>query len=153
MARLKLKLPILGNIAELNAASEFSNTLAMMLESGLPLTKAISITAKTMTNYHMSTETGKLAAKLEEGYSLGKSMREAEYMPDILVDMVAVGEETGELESTLKTVATYYDSELETATSSALAKLEPALLLGLAAIAGFIVIAIYSAMFGMYGAM
>jgi type IV pilus assembly protein PilC len=80
-------------------------------------------------------------------------MREAEYMPDILVDMVAVGEETGELESTLKTVATYYDSELETATSSALAKLEPALLLGLAAIAGFIVIAIYSAMFGMYGAM
>ncbi len=153
LAKLKLRLPILGNIAELNSASEFSNTLTMMLSSGLPLTKAISITARTLTNYHMSTEVGKLTARLEEGLSLGKSMREAGFMPDILVDMVAVGEETGELESTLKTAATYYDSELETATASALAKLEPALLIGLAGIAGFIVIAIYSAMFGMYGAM
>ncbi len=153
MAKLRLKLPLLGNIATLGSASEFSNTLAMMLSSGLPLTRAISITARTLSNYYMSTETGKLAVKLEEGRSLGASMREAAFLPDILVDMVAVGEETGEMESTLNTVATYYDSELEVAIASALAKLEPALLVFLAAIAGFIVIAIYSAMFGMYGAM
>ncbi len=153
MAKLRLRLPVLGNIATLGSASEFSNTLAMMLSSGLPLTRAISITARTLSNYYMSTETGKLAVKLEEGRSLGASMREAAFLPDILVDMVAVGEETGEMESTLNTVATYYDSELEVAIASALAKLEPALLVFLAAIAGFIVIAIYSAMFGMYGAM
>lgn len=150
LSMLKLKLPILGNIEELAAASEFSSTLAIMLSSGLPLTRAITITGRTMSNYFMSTEVGKLAVKLEEGYSLGNSMREADFMPDILTDMVAVGEETGEMEDTLKTVADYYGSELEIATASALAKLEPALLIGLAVIAGFIVLAIYVGMFSMY---
>ena len=152
-AKWILKVPILGNIQELNAASEFANTLATMLASGLPMTRAISITAKTMSNYFMSTEVGKLAVKLEEGHALGQSMREANFMPDILVDMVAVGEETGEMEKTLNTIAKYYDAELDMAIASALAKLEPALLVGLAGIAGFIVIAIYMAMFGMYAIM
>ena len=153
LAKWALKVPILGNIQSLNAASEFANTLATMLASGLPMTRAISITAKTMSNYYMSTEVGKLAVKLEEGHALGASMREANFMPDILVDMVSVGEETGEMEQTLKTIATYYDAELDMAINSALEKLEPALLVGLAGIAGFIVIAIYMAMFGIYGAM
>ena len=153
LAKWSLKVPILGNIQELNAASEFANTLTTMLSSGLPMTKAITITAKTMSNYYMSTEVGKLAVKLEEGHALGPSMREANFMPDILVDMVSVGEETGEMEQTLKTVALYYDAELDMAINSALEKLEPALLVGLAGIAGFIVIAIYMAMFGMYAAM
>jgi len=153
LAKWSLKVPILGNIQELNAASEFANTMATMLASGLPMTRAISITAKTMSNYFMSTETGKLAVKLEEGRGLGQSMREANFMPDILVDMVAVGEETGEMVKTLNTIAKYYDAELDMAIASALAKLEPALLVGLAGIAGFIVIAIYMAMFGMYAIM
>jgi len=153
LAKWSLKVSVLGNIQILNAASEFANTMATMLASGLPLTRAITITAKTMSNYFMSTETGKLAVKLEEGRALGASMREANFMPDILVDMVSVGEETGEMEHTLHTIAKYYDAELDQAIASALAKLEPALLVGLAGIAGFIVVAIYMAMFGMYAAM
>jgi len=153
LAKWALKVPVLGNIQELNAASEFANTMATMLASGLPMTRAITITAKTMSNYYMSTEVGKLAVKLEEGRALGTSMREAGFMPDILVDMVSVGEETGEMEHTLHTIAGYYDAELDQAIASALAKLEPTLLVGLAAIAGFIVVAIYMAMFGMYAAM
>ena len=152
-AKLALKLPILGNISVLNGASQFSNSLATLLKAGLQLNKSITITSKTLDNYYLSTETGKLSGKLEEGRTLGSSMREANYMPDILVDMVAVGEETGELEDTLETVAAYYDAELEMATEDALKKLEPALLVGLAVIAGFIVIAIYMAMFSMYNAM
>ena len=153
LAKWSLKVPVLGNIQVLNAASEFANTLTTMLSSGLPMTRAITITAKTMSNYYMSTEVGKLAVKLEEGHALGASMREANFMPDILVDMVAVGEETGEMEHTLHTIAGYYDAELDMAINSALAKLEPTLLVGLAGIAGFIVVAIYMAMFGMYAAM
>ncbi len=148
-----LKVPILGNIAQLNGASQFANSMATMLKAGLPLNKAVSITARTMDNYYLSNETGKLSGKLEEGKALGVSMREANYMPDILVDMVGVGEETGEIEGTLTTIAGYYDMELEMATDAALKKLEPALLVGLAGIAGFIVIAIYMAMFSMYGGM
>lgn len=153
LAKWSLKLPVFGNINELNAASQFANTLTMMLSAGLPLTRAISITSKVMDNYLMSKEVGKLSGHIEEGHALGVSMREMGLLPDILVDMVGVGEETGELEETLRTIAGYYDVELEMATNAALAKLEPALLVGLAVVAGFIVIAIYMAMFEMYAVM
>ena len=153
LARLQLKLPVLGNIGVLNAASQFANTMAMMLQAGLPMTKAVTVTSRVLTNYHVSQAVGKISARLEEGHTLGASLREANCLPEILVDMTAVGEESGELEQTLSMTAAYYDAELEQATADALAKLEPAILVFLAAFAGFIVIAIYMAMFGMYAAM
>lgn len=153
MAHFQLKLPVLGNISRLNAASQFANTLTMMLGAGLPLTKAVLITSRVLDNYYMSKETGKLTASLEQGLTLSGSMREADYMPDILVDMIAVGEDTGELEKTLKTISAYYDAELEMAIQNALNKMEPTILVILAAIAGFIVVAVYVAMFNMYSIM
>lgn len=153
LARASLKTPVLGNIHELNAASQFANTMTTMLSAGLPLTKALSITANVLDNYYIGQEIGKLTGKLSEGHALGTSMREANCMPDILTDMVAVGEETGELEQTLRTIAKYYDAELDMAIAGAMAKLEPTLLLFIAGVAGFIVIAIYMTMFQMYAVM
>ena len=153
LAKLQLKLPILGNIALLNGASQFASSMTTMLGAGLPITRAVSITSRTMDNYYISSETGKLVGKLEEGKALGSSMAEAAYLPDILVDMVTVGEETGELEETMDTISGYYDAELEMATDAAMKKLEPALLIFMAVIAGFIVISIYRAMFDMYSVM
>ncbi len=153
LARLKLKLPILGNIEELGAASQFANTMTAMLGAGLPMTRAVSITSKVISNYYLGTQTGKLCEKLETGHALGAAMREETSFPDILVDMTAVGESSGEPERTLATVAAYYDEELDEATKSALAKIEPALLIGIAGIAGFIVLAVFLAMFSMYGGM
>ena len=153
LAKLQLRLPVLGNIAVLNAASQFANTMAMMMEAGLPMTKAVTITSRVLDNYFISQQVGKITARLEEGYTLGHSMREAACLPEILVDMTAVGEESGELEQTLGMTAEYYDTELEQATAAALAKLEPTVLVFLAGFAGFIVIAIYMAMFGMYSVM
>ncbi len=153
LAKLQLKLPVLGNIGNLNGASQFANTMAMMLNAGLPMTKSVTITSRVMTNYFFSTQIGKITARLEEGQTLGKSLRDAACMPDIMVDMAAVGEESGELAQTLTMTAEYYDAELEQATADALAKLEPTILVFLAGFAGFIVIAIYMAMFGMYAAM
>ena len=145
LAKLLLKLPVLGEISLLNGASQFAGSMSTMLSAGLPLAKAVSITGRTMDNYYLSDETGKLVSKLEEGKALGTSMAEAAYLPDILVDMVNVGEETGEMEETMRTISGYYDSELEMATDSAMKKLEPALLVVMAVIAGFIVVAIYMA--------
>ena len=102
--------------------------MTTMLGAGLPITRAVSITSRTMDNYYISSETGKLVGQLEEGKALGNSMAEAAYLPDILVDMVTVGEETGELEETMNTISGYYDSELEMATDSAMKKLEPEVL-------------------------
>lgn len=153
LAKIQLKIPILGNISELNCAAQFANTLSTMLASGLTMTRALAITSKTLDNYYISTEVGKITGKLEQGHAMGASLREANVMPDILVDMVGVGEETGEMEQTLRTIGTYYDTELDMAIASALAKLEPAMLVGLAVIAGFIVVAMYMAMFSMYSVM
>ena len=153
LAKLALKLPVLGEINVLSAASQFANTMAMMLGAGLPITKAVSITARTLSNYYISTEVGKVSSELEVGHSLGRSLRESGVLPDILVDMTSVGEESGELEQTLAMTAEYYDSELESATAAALAKLEPITLVFMGAVAGYIVIAIYVAMFSMYNGM
>ena len=153
LARIQLRLPVLGNIAQLNAASQFANTMTTMLASGLSMTKAISITAGVLDNYYVGNEIGRLTGRLEEGHALGASMRDSGCMPDILVDMVAVGEETGEMEKTLDTIALYYDAELDMAIAAALAKLEPTILIFLALVAGFIVIAIYMSIFQMYAIM
>lgn len=153
LARIQLRLPVLGNIAQLNAASQFANTMTTMLASGLSMTKAISITAGVLDNYYVGNEIGRLTGRLEEGQTLGISMRDSGCMPDILVDMVAVGEETGEMEKTLDTIALYYDAELDMAIAAALAKLEPTVLIFLAVVAGFIVIAIYMSIFQMYAIM
>ena len=153
LAKLQLKLPVLGNIGILNAASQFANTMTMMLQAGLPMTKSITITSRVLDNYYISQEIGKISSRLEEGHTLGHSLRESGCLPAILVDMTAVGEESGELANTLGMTAEYYDNELEQATAEALAKLEPTILVFLAGFAGFIVIAIYMAMFGMYANM
>ena len=153
LAKLGLKLPVLGNINQLNAASQFANTMATLLGSGLAMNRAISITASVLDNYYIGQEVGKVTGLMEEGRSVGASLRESGCMPDILVDMVAVGETTGEMEQTLSTIAGYYDTELDMAITSALNKLEPAVLVFMAAVAGFIVIAVYVAMFEMYAIM
>ena len=153
LAKLQLKLPVLGNIGNLNAASQFANTMTMMLQAGLPMTKSITITSRVLDNYFISQEVGKISSRLEEGHTLGASLREANCLPAILVDMTSVGEESGELAQTLGMTAEYYDTELEQATAEALAKLEPTILVFLAGFAGFIVIAIYMAMFSMYAGM
>lgn len=153
VAKLALKIPVLGNVSLLSAASEFAANLTTLIGAGLQLTRAVSITAGVINNYYISQCVGKMTSRLEEGHTLGECMREADCLPDILVDMTAVGEETGELESTLHTVSGYYESELDMAVQDVLKKLEPTLLIGMAVIAGYIVLAVYIAMFQMYSVM
>jgi type IV pilus assembly protein PilC len=126
--------------------------MAAMMGAGLTMDRSISITAKVISNYYLSKQTELVSKQLEAGRSLGSSMRDLTDYPDILVEMTAVGESSGEMEKTLSTIGNFYDSELDEATQSALAKLEPTILIFIAGIAGFIVIAIYLAMFGMYSA-
>lgn len=152
-AKIERELPVLGNVSILGSASEFANSMATLLGAGMPMTRCVYITSRVIQNYYVSQEVAKMTANLEEGKSLVDSLRESQVLPDILTDMVGVGEETGEMEKTLHTVALYYDSELEVAVNSAVAKLEPALLVFLAGVAGFIVLAIYMAMFELYGSM
>lgn len=151
--KMMLRVPVLGKIAMLNASSQFANTMSTLLAAGLSVSKALAVTARTMDNYMLSLETSKMVTGLEEGRHLGTCMRESNCYPQALNDMCVIGEETGELEETLKTIGRYFDNEAEHATQKALAKLEPAILVMIAVIAGFIVLSIYLPIFSIYDMM
>lgn len=152
-ATFKLKLPAVGKVAQLSNAAQYANTMSTLLTSGLQMTHAVDITAKVLDNYVISQGVGKMTAKLEEGKQLGECMEDVPFMPRPLVEMAVVGEETGALEETLATMGAFYDDETDRATQKALSKLEPGILIFIALFAGYIVIALYLAMFSIYSGM
>ena len=152
-AVLKLRLPVLGAVGVCSGAAQFANTMAMLVTAGLPATRAVAITSRVMSNYVLSREVGRLEAGLEEGRTLGEGLEASTYLPRTLVEMVAVGEHTGELEETLETMGAFYDDETQRVTNKAISIMEPALLVLMALFAGFIVIALYLPMFSLYAAM
>lgn len=149
-AELQLKLPVLGHVARMKGASQLANTMATMLAAGLPIIRAVSVCAKVMDNYCLSYQLGLAIAGLEQGKELGACMKELSYFPELLVEMTSVGEETGTLETTLETIGAYYDSETAIASERALNLLQPAITVVMGLVIGFIVIALYLPMFGMY---
>ena len=136
--RLRLKMPVLGNITLLNNSSKFANTMSTLLTAGLSIHKSLEITAKVLDNYILSRETSMMSGRIEEGKSFGECMRATKDFPKTLVEMSAIGEETGELEATLATVGDYFDNESEHVTEKAIGKLEPTILIIMALFAGFI---------------
>ena len=148
--KILLTMPVMGKINSFSGSADFAATMSALLAAGLPVTSALEVTGKVLENYVLSTETRKFSEKVQTGVKLGDAMRQANVYPQTLTEMTAIGEETGELEKTLKTVGDYYAQEADYAMSAAIAKLEPTLLVFLAGFAGFIVIAIYMPMFSMY---
>lgn len=146
----KLKLPVIGNITTLTNAQEFANTMASLLEAGLTVGDALRVTSRCITNYAVSKEVFAMAEKVETGTSLSEAMEKSEYLPATLKEMTGVGEKSGELVKTLKTIGDYYANESDYAIKAALDRLEPTLLILLAIFAGYIVISIYLPMFTMY---
>ena len=151
--RFQLKMPVMGKLHRLNAAAQFANTMSMLLQSGLTVDRAVAITAKTMDNAILTKQISEMTGRIEEGRPLGECIRKVEGLPDTLKEMCAIGEETGDLDSTLSVIGDFYASEADTATKDVIAKLEPTMLVFLALFAGFIVIAIYLPMFTMYNLM
>ena len=126
MARAQLHIPILGNIARMGGASQFAHTMSGEVLDTLP--------------------------GVEGGRSLGECLSHAKELPQMLVQMAAVGETTGSLEATLQVLAEYYDNEVDLRVKRALALLEPAIIVVLAIFVVFILMAVYLPMFSMYAA-
>lgn len=152
-AALQMRIPVTGTIVIYAGASQFANTMATLIAAGLPTSKAIQITGRVMSNYILSKDVSRMEAGLEEGRNLGDCMGDCKHFPNTLIEMATVGEQTGELETTLETIGEYYDSETQRVTDRALSLMEPALLIVMAVFAGFIVIALYLPMFSMYSSM
>lgn len=151
--KIQLKMPGLGKIHTMSGAADFANTMAMLLNSGITVNNAVEITAKTLGNYIQQSEIDGMVGKIEEGHSLGECMRSTTSFPRTLCEMCAIGEESGELSSTLEVIGDFYSNETDVAIKAAISKLEPTMLIFLALFAGFIVIAIYMPMFTMYNYM
>ncbi|MBR2787975.1 MAG: type II secretion system F family protein [Erysipelotrichaceae bacterium] len=152
-AKVMLKMPIIGNLNTLQGATEFSSTMATLLKAGLTVGEALEVTSKVMSNAVLAENVHSMVEKIATGQELGNVMRQNEYFPQVLKEMTAVGEKTGELEATLETISEYYTNEYNYAVAQAISKLEPAMLIFLALFAGFIVIALYLPMFTMYDLM
>ena len=150
LARAQLNLPILGGIVRMSGASQFSHTMSTLLTAGMPILQAIEVSGRTMTNRFLAGEVLETLPGVEGGRPLGECMRYARELPAMLVQMTAVGEATGSMESTLKVLAEYYDNEVEVRTKQALALLEPAIIVVLAVFVVFILMAVYLPMFSMY---
>ena len=148
---LALMLPIVGNIIQLNAASQFAHTMAMMLTSGMPILGCIETAGKSIGNYVMRRDILAAAGGVEEGKSLASCMEKSKYLPSMLVAMVAMGETTGTLETTLTAVAGFYDNEVDINTSRAVSVLEPAIIGVLAVFVVVVLFSVYLPMFSMYG--
>lgn len=153
LARLQLHLPALGRVAEMRGASQLANTLSTLLTAGLPLLQAVSSTARVLDNYYLRLRLGAVVSDLESGGRLGDCLKECGCFPDMLVEMAAVGEESGTLEQTFDTIGAYYDSEVEIATKRALDLLQPSITVVMGILIGIIVIALYLPMFSMYANM
>ena len=149
--RMKLKSPVFGKIRMLRACGQFAHTMSAMLSSGMTLPQALNVTARTLENYMLAKETVRISRRVWEGWSLGDSMRDADGFPDVLKEVCALGEESGELEKMLGNIGDYFDKQADYAQKKMTARLEPALLTALAVLTGFIVISIYMPLFTMYG--
>ena len=149
--KIKLKLPLLGKISIMNASSQFANTFSTMLAAGIPAVRALGITARSLPNAYMTDKILKTVGIVEQGQSIGNALRQVEEMPELLVEMTAVGEDSGSMEHTLEVVGHYYDTEVEYVTGRAVKMIEPVIISVLAVFVAFILLSVYLPMFSMYG--
>jgi type IV pilus assembly protein PilC len=142
-----LKVPILGEVFRKIAVARFTRTLATLLASGVPILECMDITARTAGNAILEDAVKNVRKHIEEGKTMAEPMKESKFFPTMVVQMVSVGESTGEMDTMLVKVADYYEDEVDVIVASLLTILEPIMLVILGGIVGGIVIAMYMPLF------
>ncbi|TYO97563.1 type II secretion system protein F (GspF) [Geothermobacter ehrlichii] len=140
--RLLLRLPLFGRLNLLLATARFSRTTATLLQSGLPLLRCLELGGRLIGNRLLASAVAAAADRVREGESLAEALRREDVFPDMLPQMIAIGERSGELENMLFRVADSYERQVEMTIDRLLALLEPAMILLMALAVGFIVLAI-----------
>ena len=140
---VKLKVPILGTILAKSAVARFTRTLGTLLAAGVPILEAINITKATSGNEVYARALGSVHDEIREGESFANPLRAARICDPIVVNMIDVGEETGDLDKMLIKIADNYDEEVETLVDGLVSVLEPVMVVILGGIVGFIVISLF----------
>jgi len=150
---LFLKLPVFGDLLKKTAVARFTRTLGTMISSGVPILDALEIVAKTAGNVVIEEIIYEVRGSIAEGQTIAEPLSENDIFPGMVIQMIAVGEATGALDSMLEKIADFYDDEVDTAVAALTSMLEPLLMLFLGGSIGGLVIAMYLPIFGMAAAM
>jgi len=146
---LLLKLPIIGNLLRKIAVGRFTRTLGTLITSGVPILEGLSITARTSGNAILEEALMKVRKAIEEGRTIVDPLRECGVFPNMVTQMIGVGEATGAMDNMLQKIADFYEEEVDAATKDMLAMLEPAIIGLLGVMVGGIVISLYLPLFSM----
>jgi type IV pilus assembly protein PilC len=141
--RFKLKVPVFGKLNHKVALARFSRTLATLLSSGVPILSAMETVAGTVANEIISDAILDARARVREGDTVSEPLRRSKMFPPMVVQMIAIGQESGSLDTMLAKIADFYDGEVDAAIASLTAAIEPMLIIFLGFTVGFIVIAMF----------
>jgi len=141
--RIKLKAPLFGDLARKSSISRFARTLGTLVTSGVPILQALNITRETAGNHIIADAITKVHDSVKEGESIVQPLEASGVFPPMVISMIDVGEETGQLPEMLLKIAEVYDDEVDNAVSGLTSLLEPIMIVILAVIVGTIVIALF----------
>ena len=144
---LILKAPIFGPLLKKVAVSRFSRTLSTMMQSGVPIIEGLGIVSRTSGNKIIENALMKTRQSISEGKTIAEPLAETDVFPSMVVQMIAVGEATGALDTMLAKIADFYDDEVDAAVAALTGMLEPLMMMILGPIVGFILIAMYLPIF------
>jgi type IV pilus assembly protein PilC len=146
---MMLKLPILGILLRKIAVARFTRTLGTLITSGVPILEGLAITARASGNAVLEEALMKVRKAIEEGRTIVDPLRECGVFPNMVTQMIGVGEATGAMDAMLQKIADFYEDEVDAATKDMLAMLEPAIIGMLGITIGGIVISLYLPLFSM----
>src|SRR5436190_2576065 len=144
---LKLRVPIFGSLFQKTALARFAGTLSMLLRSGVPILQALDIVSETVNNKVISKALNDVGSSVREGESMAKPLAKHKVFPPMVVQMLAVGEETGQVDVMLEKVSTFYNQEVEASVDALTSQIEPLLIAVVGGAVGMAVIALYMPMF------
>jgi type IV pilus assembly protein PilC len=144
-----LKLPVIGILLRKIAVARFTRTLGTLITSGVPILEGLSITARTSGNAVLEQALMRVRKAIEEGRTIVDPLRESGVFPNMVTQMIGVGEATGAMDNMLQKIADFYEDEVDTATKDMLAMLEPVIIAVLGVVVGGIVISLYMPLFSM----
>jgi type IV pilus assembly protein PilC len=147
--KVLLNLPIVGMLLRKIAVARFTRTLGTLITSGVPILEGLAITARTSGNSVLEEALMRVRKAIEEGRTIVDPLRESGVFPNMVTQMIGVGEATGAMDSMLQKIADFYEEEVDAATKDLLALLEPAIIGMLGVCVGGIVISLYMPLFSM----
>ncbi|MBU1702118.1 MAG: type II secretion system F family protein [Candidatus Eisenbacteria bacterium] len=142
-----LKLPIFGSLLIKASVARFTRTLGTMISSGVPILTALDITARTAGNMLVEKTILATRGSIREGETIAQPLRQSKIFPPMVVQMIAVGEETGALDDMLRKIADFYDEEVNTAVDTLTSIIEPIMIVFMGLVVGGMVVAMYMPMF------